>query len=355
MADYNRNQDGSNRSSNQEWNENRNRSNRNQDNDQNWDSNNPNSGNSSSDWDQSRSQSRHERDDYSGSHRAGRYGRHYESELNSGNYGNDRNYGYASYYGSDSGMASGGSYGTQGNNSGSNYGSGDYGSGSSYNRDRNLYDRDYQGINRSGYSNSGTRMGGANYGSSGTYGERDRSYYRGNENYGNQGNMSHRDRDNDRNWFDRASDEVSSWFGDDDAERRRERDKQLSHRGKGPKNYSRSDDRIKEDINDKLSDDPFIDASDIDVTVSSGEVTLTGTVDHRSTKRRAEDLAEAVSGVKHVENRVRVGSTSSQVSGSSSGSTGSSSLSGTTGTTSGTDSSSTTDRSRTAKRDYVTG
>ena len=78
------------------------------------------------------------------------------------------------------------------------------------------------------------------------------------------------------------------------------------YRGKGPRNYSRSDERIKEDINDRLSDDPFVDASDIDVTVSNGEVSLTGTVDHRSTKRRAEDLAEAVSGVKNVENRLRV-------------------------------------------------
>lgn len=351
MADYNRNQGGSNRNSNQEWNENRGRSNRNQDNDQSWNSGNQNSGSSNSsesDWGQSRSQSRHQRDDYGqgDSYSSGRYGRHYESDFNSGNFGTDRNSG--SNYGGSQGYNSGGQYGSGG--------SGYYGSGSSGSNDRNLYDRDYQGAGRSGYSNSGTRMGGSNYGGSGTYGDRDRSYYRGNENYGgNQGNMSHRERDNDRNWFDRASDEVSSWFGDDDAERRRERDKQLSHRGKGPKNYNRSDDRIKEDINDKLSDDPFIDASDIDVTVSSGEVTLTGTVDHRSTKRRAEDLAEAVSGVKHVENRIRVGSTASQVSGS----TGSSSMSGTTGTTSGTttgtDSSSTTDRSRTAKRDYVTG
>jgi Flp pilus assembly secretin CpaC len=59
-----------------------------------------------------------------------------------------------------------------------------------------------------------------------------------------------------------------------------------------------------------------VDASDIDVTVSNGEVTLTGSVDHRSTKRRAEDLAEAVSGVKNVENRIRVSQTTgSQTSG----------------------------------------
>ena len=108
-------------------------------------------------------------------------------------------------------------------------------------------------------------------------------------------------------------------FGDEDAERRRERDRTLRgmYRGKGPRNYSRSDERVKEDVNDRLSDDPFVDASDIDVTVTNGEVTLTGTVDHRSTKRRAEDLAESVSGVKNVENRLRVSQYSgSQYSGS---------------------------------------
>jgi osmotically-inducible protein OsmY len=101
---------------------------------------------------------------------------------------------------------------------------------------------------------------------------------------------------------------VSSWFGDEDAERRRAWDKQRSgqHRGKGPKGYRRSDDRIQEDINDRLSDDVFIDASDIEVSVNQGEVTLTGTVNERSDKRRAEDIAEEVSGVRNVENRIRV-------------------------------------------------
>jgi Flp pilus assembly secretin CpaC len=88
------------------------------------------------------------------------------------------------------------------------------------------------------------------------------------------------------------------------------------HKGRGPKNYQRSDERIKEDINDRLSDDWFIDASEIDVTVSSGEVTLTGTVDDRSDKRRAEDIAESVSGVKQVENRLRIGSYQNTGSGS---------------------------------------
>jgi osmotically-inducible protein OsmY len=78
------------------------------------------------------------------------------------------------------------------------------------------------------------------------------------------------------------------------------------HRGRGPKNYTRSDERIREDINDRLSDDSWLDASDIEVTVASCEVTLTGLVHTRDDKRRAEDLAEQVSGVRHVQNNLRV-------------------------------------------------
>src|SRR5262249_24206887 len=79
-----------------------------------------------------------------------------------------------------------------------------------------------------------------------------------------------------------------------------------AHRGHGPKNYTRSDDRIREDVNDRLSDDSWLDASEIDVRVDNGEVTLTGTVNTREDKRRAEDLAEQVSGVKHLQNNLRV-------------------------------------------------
>jgi osmotically-inducible protein OsmY len=78
------------------------------------------------------------------------------------------------------------------------------------------------------------------------------------------------------------------------------------HRGRGPKNYTRSDDRIREDVNDRLSDDAWLDATEVDVTVKSCEVTLNGTVNSRDDRRRAEDLAEQVSGVKHVQNNLRV-------------------------------------------------
>lgn len=77
-------------------------------------------------------------------------------------------------------------------------------------------------------------------------------------------------------------------------------------KGKGPKGYTRSDERIREDISDRLSDADDVDASEIEVTVSNGEVTLSGTVNDRYEKRRAEECAEQVSGVINVENRIRL-------------------------------------------------
>ncbi|PJJ99566.1 hypothetical protein CO641_07715 [Lysobacteraceae bacterium NML91-0213] len=78
------------------------------------------------------------------------------------------------------------------------------------------------------------------------------------------------------------------------------------HRGRGPKGYTRSDERIMEALCERLADDDDIDASDISVEVRDGVATLTGTVPHRWMKHRAEDLAEACGGVKDVENLVRV-------------------------------------------------
>jgi hypothetical protein len=49
-----------------------------------------------------------------------------------------------------------------------------------------------------------------------------------------------------------------------------------------------------------------VDASDVEVNVSNCEVTLSGMVDNREERRRAEDCAERVSGVTHVQNNLRV-------------------------------------------------
>jgi osmotically-inducible protein OsmY len=117
-----------------------------------------------------------------------------------------------------------------------------------------------------------------------------------------------RGRGEERGFIERAGDEIRSWFGDEEAERRRRSDEIRKGRysGRGPRGYRRSDERIREDINDRLTDDWYVDASDVEVTVNNGMVTLTGLVDSRDAKRRVEDISESVSGVTDVSNQLRV-------------------------------------------------
>jgi hypothetical protein len=76
--------------------------------------------------------------------------------------------------------------------------------------------------------------------------------------------------------------------------------------GRGPRGYRRSDDRMREDINEHLTRHAFIDASDVEVTVEDGIATLRGIVDNRDQKHLAEDVAAAVFGVRDVDNDLKV-------------------------------------------------
>jgi osmotically-inducible protein OsmY len=156
--------------------------------------------------------------------------------------------------------------------------------------------RDYTMRTDRGYGAFGDYGGFGAYGSGAAYGYGPTGGY----NPGRTGERGYGR--NRRDWWDRTSDEVMSWFGDEDAARRRRSD----HRGRGPSNYTRSDDRIREDVNDNLTDDWGVDASNVNVSVNNGEVTLDGTVATRLQKRRAEDCAEEVSGVKNVQNNLRI-------------------------------------------------
>jgi osmotically-inducible protein OsmY len=162
--------------------------------------------------------------------------------------------------------------------------------------DRETWQTDDLGYGEFGYNDAGYGRFNRDY-----FEDRDRGYAR--QGYGYQGYDDNRYRGRRRDFMDRASDEIASWFGDEDAEHRREMDQ---HRGKGPKGYVRTDERIREDVNDRLSDDPMLDASDIEVIVAGGEVTLNGFITTRQDKRRAEDIVETVSGVRHVQNNLRV-------------------------------------------------
>ena len=72
-----------------------------------------------------------------------------------------------------------------------------------------------------------------------------------------------------------------------------------------PHAHDGSDERIHKDINDRLTDDTDLDASDIEVSVDNGVVTLSGSVDSLWDKRRAEDIVNSVLGVSGVNNKLR--------------------------------------------------
>jgi osmotically-inducible protein OsmY len=229
----------------------------------------------------------------------------------------------------------------------------DYGNPRRY-PDRDRWERERYGSNRDRDEWSGRNYGdewsrrdygnewtGRDYGSD--WSRRDRGMDRGMDwSRREPGDWGRRAR-GERSWWDRTKDEVRSWLGDEDAEHRREAD----HRGRGPRGYTRSDDRIREDVSDWLMEDAYVDASDIEVVVVAGEVTLTGTVDSRDMKWRAENLAADVLGVRDVHNRLRTrsrqtyGTTPSETTGAAS-SQASSAATG--GMASGTTNASTTPR-----------
>jgi osmotically-inducible protein OsmY len=105
------------------------------------------------------------------------------------------------------------------------------------------------------------------------------------------------------------------WYPDSDfsAGVRHSQYEQGPYFGRGPKGYRRSDERIAEDINERLTQHPFLDATEIVVNVQDGEVELSGTVEDRKAKRLAEDIAESVSGVKDVHNRIRMNRNNNQI------------------------------------------
>lgn len=74
----------------------------------------------------------------------------------------------------------------------------------------------------------------------------------------------------------------------------------------GPKGYQRSDERLREDISERLMESRYIDSSDVTVEVSAAKVVLEGTVPERRMKHAIEDLVDACPGVQDIDNRIRV-------------------------------------------------
>ena len=121
-------------------------------------------------------------------------------------------------------------------------------------------------------------------------------------------------------WSDSAD-----WTPEDERDVARDREAApVSYRGRGPRGYTRSDERLLETVCEQLTDDPRIDASDIEVEVKQQVVTLRGSVPDRRTKYAVEELVENA-GARDIENQLRVnvprwiseGSSSGQRAGSS--------------------------------------
>jgi hypothetical protein len=79
-----------------------------------------------------------------------------------------------------------------------------------------------------------------------------------------------------------------------------------SQQRRGPKGWERSDERVKDDVCERLYERSDIDASEVSVQVQQGRVRIEGTVGERWQKHAIEDLVDAVPGVKDIENHVRV-------------------------------------------------
>lgn len=75
--------------------------------------------------------------------------------------------------------------------------------------------------------------------------------------------------------------------------------------GRSPKNYHRPDSLVEEDIHRRLNHHGGIDARDVRVSITDGEVILEGTVKRWSEKRLIEDVVEMVKGVRDIQNRIK--------------------------------------------------
>ncbi len=218
-----------------------------------------------------------------------RYGSQESNERSSGRYAGYGDFGQGDYSGGREGYSGQDRYGQGGFSRsqgagggefrGGNYGGGNYGGGYGGGFGRGDYGGGaYGGANRSGGSygggvgaagndlnyGAGTGRGFSGYGYEGSASREQSSF--GSQNYGGQTGQ---------------------------------------HRGKGPKGYQRTDERLKELICERLRDDPEIDPSEVTITVQGGKVTLEGMVESRHAKNAIEDVAEQF-GVQEVQNNLRV-------------------------------------------------
>jgi osmotically-inducible protein OsmY len=79
-----------------------------------------------------------------------------------------------------------------------------------------------------------------------------------------------------------------------------------SNASTSPRFNRRSDDKIREEILELLTNNADLDASEVEVHVEGGEVRLTGAVESRDARWLTEDLVNSVAGVREIYNQVKV-------------------------------------------------
>ena len=75
---------------------------------------------------------------------------------------------------------------------------------------------------------------------------------------------------------------------------------------RGPRSRRKPDESLREEIREILIADPELEATDIEVEVDGGAVTLRGVVVDPDARLLAEELVESLAGVREVHNRLRV-------------------------------------------------
>jgi osmotically-inducible protein OsmY len=79
-----------------------------------------------------------------------------------------------------------------------------------------------------------------------------------------------------------------------------------SFKGRGPKGYRRTDEHVRHAVEETLAADPTLDAGEIEVEVSNGEVRLSGTVVGPRARYAAIANAEAVAGPGRVQCALKI-------------------------------------------------
>ena len=105
---------------------------------------------------------------------------------------------------------------------------------------------------------------------------------------------------------DRSSGATSGPWGKERSggERREEQGRRQTN--SGPRSRRKSDENLTQEIREILTADPELEATDIEVEVEGGAVTLRGAVVDSDARLLAEELVESLSGVREVHNRLRV-------------------------------------------------